>query len=114
MRLGRRGAFDELVDRQLTLFAEDEAELLDEAVEAEQAWVRSGRDTAEEAYGDYQLVVDAVADRLLDLREAYAQPRRNAADAYRKAFAAGAARRFRRTRRSSPTSSSSPARRRRG
>ena len=42
VRLGRRDAFDDLVDRQLTLFAEDEAELLDEAVEAEQAWVQVG------------------------------------------------------------------------
>ena len=28
---------------------------------------------AEEAYGDYQLVVDAIADRLLDIRESYAR-----------------------------------------
>ena len=97
MRLRRRSSFDELVERQLALFAEDERELLDEATEAEAAWVRSGRETAEEAYGDYQLVVDAIADRLLDLRETYSgtlPP--DTADAYRRAFAAGAARRFRR------------------
>jgi hypothetical protein len=97
VRLRRRSAFDELVERQLALFAEDERELLDEATEAEAAWVRSDRDTAEEAYGDYQLVVDAVADRLLDLRETYAATLpHETADAYRRAFAAGAARRFRR------------------
>ena len=97
MRLRRRDAFDELVARQLTLFVEDEADLLQEAVEAEEAWVRSGRDTAEEAYGDYQLVVDAIADRLLDVRESYAATLdEDNADAYRRAFAAGAARRFRR------------------
>jgi hypothetical protein len=97
MRLRRRDPFAELVDRQLTLFAEDEAELLQEAVEAEEAWIRSGRETAEEAYGDYQLVVDAIADRLLDLREAYAATLAGEQeDAYRRAFAAGTARRFRR------------------
>ena len=97
MRLRRRDPFAELVERQLTLFAEDEAELLREATEAEDAWVQSGRDTAEEVYGDYQLVVDAIADRLLDLRESYAATLGDdAVDAYRRAFAAGASRRFRR------------------
>jgi hypothetical protein len=97
VRLRRRDPFDELVARQLGLFAEDEADLLQEALDAEEAWTRSGRDTAEEAYGDYQLVVDAIADRLLDVRESYAATLdEDNTDAYRRAFAAGAARRFRR------------------
>ena len=97
MRLRRRGPFDELVERQLTLFAADDAELLQEADDAEAAWDAAGRDTAEEAYGDYQLVVDAIADRLLDLRETYAATLDSeTADTYRAAFATGAARRFRR------------------
>jgi hypothetical protein len=97
LRLRRRGPFEELVERQLTIFGADEAELLQEADEAEAAWNAAGRDTAEEAYGDYQLVVDALADRLLELREAYAatlDP--ETADAYRAAFGTAAARRFRR------------------
>jgi len=97
VRLRRRSAFEELAERQLVLFAEDEAELLEEAFEAEEAWNRAGREGAEEAYGDYQLVVDAIADRLLDLREAYAgtlDPEQ--ADEYRRTFAAVASRRFRR------------------
>lgn len=97
MRRWRRDPFAELVERQLTLFAVDEADLLREAVEAEEEWNRAGRDMAEEAYGDYQLVVDAIADRLLDVREAYAATLDgDAVDAYRRSFAAGAARRFRR------------------
>jgi len=97
VRLGGRDPLEDLVTRQLALFADDESELLSEAAEAEQAWVRAGRDTAEEAYGDYQLVVDAIADRLLDLREAYASTLGDdTVDAYRQAFAAGAAKRFRR------------------
>lgn len=96
MRLHRGRPFDDLVERQLTLFAEEEAELFREAAQAEAAWNDAGRDAAEEAYGDYQLVVDAIADRLLDVREAYAATIGDNADAYRRAFAAGAARRFRR------------------
>ena len=97
MRLRRRGPFDELVERQLTLFAADDADLLQEADDAEAAWDAAGRDTAEEAYGDYQLVVDAIADRLLDVRETYAATLDSeTADTYRAAFATGAARRFRR------------------
>ena len=98
MRLQRRGPFDELVERQLSLFAEDDAELLQEAEDAEAAWDAAGRETAEEAYGDYQLVVDAIADRLLDLRESYAatldpDDRRCVPGRLRRT---GAARRFRR------------------
>ena len=99
MRIGRSAGspFDDLVERQLRLFAEDEAELLEEAVGAEDAWVRSGRESAEESYGDYQLVVDAIADGLLTLRESYAQTLDGeTADAYRQAFAAAVARRYRR------------------
>ena len=93
----RRGAFDELVSRQLALFDEDEATLLEEADEAEEAWIRSGRDEAEESYGDFQLVVDAIADRLLEIRDGYASTLDGeAAESYRLAFHAAVARRFRR------------------
>jgi hypothetical protein len=93
----RRGRFDDLVVRQLDLFAQDEAPLLREAEEAEAAWVRSGRDEAEEAYGDFQLVVDAIADRLLEVRHAYASTlAAEAADEYAGAFHDAVARRFRR------------------
>ena len=91
----RRRAFDDLVDRQLALLASDEAALLVEADEAEAAWIRSGRDRAEEAYGDYQLVVDAIADRLLEVRDAYAATLSDdKADEYLRAFATGVKRRF--------------------
>ena len=94
MRL-RRGPFDDLVERQLALFSSDERALLTEAAEAEEAWIRSGREDAEEAYGDFQLVVDAIADGLLELRDAYARTLEDdKADAYRRAFAAGVKRRF--------------------
>jgi len=92
---GRRGRFRDVVERQLALFAEDEADLLQEADAAEAAWNAVGRDEAEEAYGDYQLVVDTIADRLLDIRETYAHTLDDAAAAgYRDAFRRAARRRF--------------------
>jgi hypothetical protein len=93
----RRGRFHDLVRRQLDLFAADEAALLDEAQEADAAWTKADRADSEELYGDYQLVVDAVGERLYDIREAYAATLENgAADEYRNAFDAAALRRFRR------------------
>ena len=97
MRLGRRGRFHDLVVRQLDLFAVDEADLLAEAAEAESAWNAARAEGAEEAYGDYQLVVDAIADRLLDIRESYARSLEvEAASEYAAAFTQEATRRFRR------------------
>lgn len=69
----RRGRFGELVRRQLDLFAEDEAELLRELEIAERAYDTAEREDAEEAYGDLQLVYEAVVDRLGDVRDRYAQ-----------------------------------------
>ena len=68
----RGNRFAQLARRQLDLFTEDEAALLAEADEAERAYDAAERDDAEEAYGDFQLVLDAVADRLIELRETYA------------------------------------------
>ena len=68
----RRDRFGDLVRRQLDLFAEDEAELLREAEEAERTYDTAERELAEEAYGDYQLVLEAIADALADLRDTYA------------------------------------------
>jgi hypothetical protein len=83
------------VRRQLELVAEDEAELLAEADEAERAYDRADREDAEEAYGDYQLVLDALADHLLELRAAYAATLDDdAAAEYEAAFDRAAAKRF--------------------
>ena len=97
MRLGRRRRFHDLVERQLDLFATDDSELLTEAAEAESAWNAAHADAAEEAYGDYQLVVDAIADRLLDIRESYCPSLDDAASSeYAAEFTKQATRRFRR------------------
>ena len=82
--------------RQLDLLAEDEADLLAEADEAERAYDTADREEAEEAYGDFQLVLDALADRLIDLRVTYAATLdEEAALEYEAAFDRAAAKRFR-------------------
>lgn len=91
----RRNRFRDLVQRQLELFAEDEAPLLDEARDADEAWTAAGTEESEELYGDYQLVADAIGERLFDLRETYAATLDDKAAAeYRAAFDRAAAKRF--------------------
>ncbi len=90
-----RSRFADVVSRQLELFAGDESELLEEAADADAAWTNADRDDSEELYGDYQLVVDELAERLLDLREAYASTLEGpTAEAYREAFDRAARKRF--------------------
>ena len=72
----RHSRFHDLVRRQLDLFAEDEADLIEEAEEAERAYDRAAREDAEEAYGDFQLVLEAGSERLAELRDTYAAPAR--------------------------------------
>ena len=71
MRL-RRGRFAEVISRQLEIFAEDEAALIEECRERELAYGRTGRDDAEEAYGDYMDAVDAAVDALAEMRDRFA------------------------------------------
>lgn len=59
--------------------------------------MRTGRESAEESYGDYQLVLDAIADALLSLRDTYAQTlAADTAHDYRHAFGAAVAKQYRR------------------
>jgi hypothetical protein len=91
----RRDRFGELVRRQLDLFAEEDAELLREADEAERAYDAADRDDAEEAYGDYRLVIEAVGERLEQLRDTYAATLDDdTAAAYRTAFDRAARKRW--------------------
>jgi hypothetical protein len=91
-----RGRFDDVVQRQLDLFDEDEAALLEEADEAEDIWTHAPREESEERYGEYQLVVDELASRLLDLRESYSSTLdEETAETYRRAFNRIAVKRFR-------------------
>ena len=90
----RRGRFAELVERQLDLFA-SETDLLEEATDADAAWTNAAADETEELYGDFQLVVDAIGERLYDIRETYASTLEpGTADQYRAAFDRAARKRF--------------------
>jgi hypothetical protein len=90
----RRGRFRDLIERQLDLFA-SETELLDEAAAADAAWTDANADESEELFGDYQLVVDAIGERLYEIRESYAATLDDsAADEYRAAFDRAARKRF--------------------
>jgi hypothetical protein len=91
----RRDRFAELVRRQLDLFALDEAELLREASEAEKAYDEADREDAEEAYGDLQLVYQAIGEQLEDLRATYAATLEGEArDDYERSFDRLAAKRY--------------------
>ncbi len=91
----RRGRFGDLVRRQLDLFEDDEAELLREADTAARAYEDAEREHAEEAYGDYQLVLESVVERLEELRDTYATTLDgDARDAYEQAFGRAARKRF--------------------
>jgi hypothetical protein len=92
----RRDRFRDLVRRQLDLFETDEAALLAEGEEADAAWTKAGSDETEELYGDYQLVVDAIGERLYDVREAYAATLdESVAAEYRATYDKAALKRFR-------------------
>jgi hypothetical protein len=91
----RRRRFHDVVERQLDLFARDEAALLEEARIADEAWTRADAAKTEELYGEYQLVVDSVGERLHDSREAYASSLdETTAEEYRAAFDRAALKRF--------------------
>ena len=92
----RRNRFDDLARRQLDLFATDESELIAEAEDADAAWTNASSDDSEELFGDYQLIVDAVGERLYDVRETYASTLdERTAKEYRQTFNRAASKRFR-------------------
>ena len=94
MNFGRR-RFAELVQRQLDLFAAEQTELLAELDDAERTYDAADRGGAEEAYGDVQLILDAGADALVDLRDTYASTLEpGPAAEYAKTFSRAASRRF--------------------
>ncbi len=83
----RRARFAEVIARQLDLFAEDEAELIADCRERERAYDRSGRDRAEEAYGDYMDAVETATEALAEMRDRFGETLAEAAaEAYEDEF----------------------------
>ena len=69
----RRRRFGDVVDRQLGLFADEDADLLVDVEDALERYNGAERDDAEELYGDYLLAAEACAERLAEIRDAYAR-----------------------------------------
>jgi multidrug resistance efflux pump len=66
------GRFAELIDRQLDLFEEQDAEFLARVEAAERAYDAADREDAEEVYGRYQELVEHGTEALAEMRDAYA------------------------------------------
>jgi hypothetical protein len=79
--------FVDLVERQLDLFAAEQAGLIADVEAALGAYDRAPRGEAEERYGDFLDLVETGTDELIDLRENYAVSLDGvAAEEYRGAF----------------------------
>ena len=86
MRLGR-DPFRDLIARQLDLFVEDEADLLEECREKFRAYRSAARENAEEAYGDWVDVVESATEALADMRDRFARTLdEDAAESYENSF----------------------------
>ena len=68
----RRKPYAELVERQLDLVATDDGSLLVAVADARRAYTDADREDAEEAFGDYQLALEGLKDRLVETRDTYA------------------------------------------
>ncbi len=95
MMLRRR--FSDVVTRQLDVFAADEADgLMAEVREMKGKYDHADREEAEEAYGDFMDVVDAVKDALADMRDRFARTLEgDAVEEYESAFERAAKKRWR-------------------
>ena len=69
----RRRRYGDVIERQLELFASEDADLLDDVDRALERYNAAEAEDAEELYGDYQLAIEAATDRLGELRDAYAR-----------------------------------------
>jgi hypothetical protein len=67
----RRDPFRDVIARQLDLFVEDEADLLEECREKSRAYERADREDREEAYGDWSDVVETATEALADMRDQF-------------------------------------------
>jgi hypothetical protein len=66
------GRFAELIERQLDLFEQEDADYLARVEQAERAYDRADREDAEEVYGRFQELVEFGTERLAEMRDGYA------------------------------------------
>jgi hypothetical protein len=89
----RRKPYAELVERQLDLVESDDRPLLAAVADARRTHSGADRDDAEEAFGDYQLALEALKDRLVEIRDTYAGTLEDP-EPYERAFERAAVRRW--------------------
>jgi hypothetical protein len=83
----RRDPFRDVIARQLDLFVEDEADLLEECREKARIYGRAPREDAEDAYGDFVDAVETATEALADMRDRFARTLgEEAAEAYESSF----------------------------
>ena len=86
MRL-RREPFRDVIARQLDLFVEDEADLLEECRERFSVYQHADREEREEAYGDFSDAVETATEALADMRDRFKRTlEEDASDEYEDAF----------------------------
>ena len=86
MRL-RRDPFRDVIARQLDLFVEDGADLLQECRDKFETYHHADREDREEAYGDWADVVEAATEALADMRDRFARTLdEDAAETYESSF----------------------------
>jgi hypothetical protein len=83
----RRNPFADVIARQLDLFVEDEADLLEECREKYRLYEGADREDREEMYGDFVDVVEAATEALADMRDRFARTLgEDASEVYEDAF----------------------------
>jgi hypothetical protein len=70
MRL-RRDPFGDVIARQLDVFVEDAADLLEECRDRFRSYERAPREEAEETYGDFVDAVETATEALADMRDRF-------------------------------------------
>ena len=86
MRL-RRDPFRDVTARQLDLFVEDEADLLEDCREKHRLYEQADREDREEAYGDFVVAVETATEALADMRDRFARTLdEDAAETYEDSF----------------------------
>jgi hypothetical protein len=66
------GRFAELIERQLDLFEQEDADFLARVDAAERDYDRADRENAEEVFGRFQELVEFGTETLTEIRDAYA------------------------------------------
>jgi uncharacterized protein YicC (UPF0701 family) len=83
----RRDPFREVIARQLDLFVEDEADLLEECREKFSIYQHADREDREETYGDFVDAVETATEALADMRDRFGRTLdEDAAEMYEDSF----------------------------